>query len=244
MTATFRSELLKLRTTRTMVGFVVSLLALDILLSLVNGFAIGESLMWQRRYQFQLLATGSLAGAFAATIGIMAMTTEFRHGTIRPTLLATPRRRDVVFAKILACSLAGALLGLASVGISFGLGRLVLHLRDIPFALDNRDILLVFAGTTAASALWGAIGTGVGAAVRNQVAGIVGLFVWVMVLESLLFALLPTAGRYFPGPALNVLTQVETPHQLAILPGVLLALVYVVAATAVGTLVTERRDVS
>jgi ABC-2 type transport system permease protein len=52
-----------------------------------------------------------------------------------------------------------------------------------------------------ASALWAALGVGIGAIVRNQVATIVGLFAWVFVVEILLFQYLPGMARYAPGAA-------------------------------------------
>jgi ABC-2 type transport system permease protein len=56
-------------------------------------------------------------------------------------------------------------------------------------------------GTVVMSALWAALGVGLGAVVRNQVLAIVGLFAWVFVVEILLFQYLPGVGRYAPGAA-------------------------------------------
>ncbi len=239
-----RSELLKLRTTRTTAAIGIAVFALIVLITLVNGFAADATFLSERRHQFGLLANGSLAAAFSAIIGVLATTTEFRHGTIRPTLLASPRRTQVIGAKIAASSLFGIAFGAAGILLSFGLGRLVMSIRNIPSTLSGRDTALVIAGTIASAALWGALGAGLGAAVRNQVGAIVGMLVWALFVESILFALVPSVGRYLPGNASNVLTQIDTPHQLAVLPGTVLFAAYVVGFSLLGAFVTERRDVS
>ena len=244
MTAVLRSELLKLRTTRTIGGITIGLLGLVLLLTLLGGLVQKEADLLDRKNQFGLLATGSLAVAFAAIVGVMAVTNEFRHGTIRPTLLAAPKRTQLVVAKVVASALVGLVLGAVSIGLSFTLGRLILHWRGIPFLLDRNDVALVLAGGVGASALWAAFGAGVGAAARNQVGAIVGLLVWLLVAENIIFGLLPSYGRYLPGQAANALTQIDTRHQLAVLPGTLLFLAYVLAVGAAGAFVTERRDVS
>ena len=46
---------------------------------------------------------------FATLAGLLAVTSEFRYGTIRPTLLFEPRRRVVLAAKLAAAALAGVL---------------------------------------------------------------------------------------------------------------------------------------
>ena len=51
--------------------------------------------------------------------------------------------------------------------------------------------LLLLGGTLAASALWGAIGVGLGAIIRSQVGAIIGLLAWGFVAENLLFAFVP-----------------------------------------------------
>ena len=244
MIALVRAELFKLRTTRTALALIVGMVALILLVVLSSGFAESTVTLAERKNQFQLLANGSIASAFAAVLGLLSMTTEFRHGTIRPTLLAAPRRVRVLAAKVVACTLWGAVLGAFGVGLSFGLGRLVMSVRGIPAVLDHRDLALVIGGSVAASALWGALATGVGAAVRNQVGAIVGLLVWVLLVESILFGLLPGVGRWLPAQAGNALVQVETPHVLGVLPGALVMIGYALLFTVAGAVVTARRDVS
>ena len=244
MIALVRSELLKLRTTRTALGLVIGMVALIVLVTLLNGLATGDPFLIERKNQFGLLANGSIASAFAAILGLMSMTTEFRHGTIRPTLLAAPRRTRVLVAKLVATTIFSFGLGAVGILLSFTLGKICLDARGMPDLLTGSDVALVIGGAIAASALWGAFGVGLGAAIRNQVGAIVGLLIWSLFVESIVFALVPSVGRYLPGEAASVLTQIETQHQLPVLAGILLFLAYIVAAAAAGAFVTRQRDVS
>jgi hypothetical protein len=51
----------------------------------------------------------------------------------------------------------------------------------------------------AAAALWAVIGLGLGAVVRKQVAAIVGLFVWMQIVENLLVDSVPRVSRFMAG---------------------------------------------
>jgi ABC-2 type transport system permease protein len=244
MRALVRSELLKLRTTRTALGLIAGMVALIVLVTLLNGLVTKDAFLLERKNQFQLLANGSIASAFAAILGVLSTTTEFRHGTIRPTFLAEPRRSRVLAAKLIATTVFGLALGAVGIGVSYGIGTVCLQARGVPSLLDGTDIALVVGGGIAASALWGTFGVAVGAVVRNQVGALVGLLVWSLFVESILFALVPSVGRYLPGRAASALTEIETPHQLGVTTGIVVFAGYVIVATIAGAFVTERRDVA
>src|SRR2546421_5539508 len=59
-------------------------------------------------------ASAGQAGIMALVVGILGMTTEFRHQTITATFLATPRRGRVVTAKMLVHAGLGVLYGRAA----------------------------------------------------------------------------------------------------------------------------------
>lgn len=244
MIALVRSELLKLRTTRTALGLILGMIGLIVLFTVLGGLLPQESYLLERKNQFQVLANGSIASAFAAILGLMSVTAEFRHGTIRPTMLAAPRRLRVLVAKLVATTAAGAMLGILGVALSYEIGRICLDSRGIPSTVTSSDVRLIVVGSVAASALWGAFGVGLGAVIRNQVGALVGLLMWVLFAESILFALVPSVGRYLPATAANVLTQIEINHQLPIVSGVLVFCGYVAAAAVAGAFVTARRDLA
>src|SRR5262249_19678118 len=138
---------------------------------------------------------------FAALVGAMAITAEIRYGTIRPTFLVTPRRGPVLAAKLAVSALAGMAFGLLAEGLMAGATTAALSARGIDNQLTSRGSPQLLAGGTAAAALWAMIGLGVGAVARNQVATLVGLCAWMLLVENLLLPFVPDAGRLTPGAA-------------------------------------------
>ena len=244
MIALIRSELLKLRTTRTALALIVGMVGLIVLFTLLSGLVTDDAFLLDRNNQFQVLANGSIASAFAAVLGVLSLTTEVRHGTVRSTFLAEPRRTRVLAAKLVAITAFSLVLGVVGIGLSYAIGKICLDARGMPWLLSGSNVVLLLAGAVAASVLWGAFALAIGAIVRNQVGAIVGLLIWTLLVESILFALVPSVGRYLPAQASNVLTEIGTPHQLPITAGVLVFLGYVALAAVAGAVVTARRDVA
>ncbi len=243
MSRLLRSEILKMRSTRTNLTLLVSMLLLVVVIVLVHGLTIHDVELASRSEQRSLLAVGAVGVIFAALVGIMSVTSEYRHGTIRPTFVFSPRRERVVCAKLFASLLVGTAFGVLAEGVAFGLGSGVLAARGAHLALGTGDALVLLFGTIGAAALWAAVGAGVGALVRSQVGAILGVVVWVFVLENILFGLLPGAGRFAPGPAGQAMTGEEAAHLLPPLAGVAVLAAEAAALGALGVLAELRRDV-
>jgi ABC-type transport system involved in multi-copper enzyme maturation permease subunit len=244
MTDQLLSELRKMRSTRTNLGLLAGMVGLILLTVLLNGFIAKKPELAELKNQYTVLSAGTSAALFAALIGVMAITSEFRHGTIRPTFVVTPRRSRVISAKVLASLLMGVFFGLAAIGLSFGIGYAILAGRDIPLALSTSDVLWLFVGTPVLTAAWAAIGAGVGAIVRNQVFAVIGLIVWAMVIDNLLVNLVPKIGSYTPGAASAAIITYPAEYVLAAPAGGLLLLGYVAAFVAAGAVLVARRDVT
>lgn len=243
-----RSELLKLRTTRTMLGLVLGLLALvafSVVIQLVASQFEGAEIprIEERDTQRTIFATASAASLFAVLVGVLSVTGEFRHGTIRPTLLFAPARELVVAAKGAACALAGLLLAVLAVGLTFAIALTWLRIDGVERLLDSRDLTSMAAGTVGAVILWAPIGVGVGAVVRNQVAAILAVILWTLIPEPLLMALVPNVGRFTPGSAGDALSGAVGQKLLSPLAGMLVLALWAVALMVAGAVVTARRDV-
>ena len=199
MIAQTRAELLKIRSTRTTIGIVLGMIALILLFSLLSGLLTKAPDLSSAEDQRGQLSVGSLSGVFSALAGIMLITSEYRHGTIRPTFLFTPRRSRVLVAKLAAGLSRRARLRPRRRGA---------RVRDrLPVSLGawhsvrarrRRSPRCSCSARSPRVALWGAIGVGLGAIVRSQVGGIIGLLVWGFVIENLLFAFVPSVGRFAP----------------------------------------------
>jgi ABC-2 type transport system permease protein len=243
MTRLFGAELLKIRSTRTTLGLVLGMVALIVLFSLLTGLASKEHDLLTTEDQREALSIGGIAGVFAALAGIMLVTGEYRYGTIQPTFMFTPRRRRVLAAKLAAGALAGLVFGIVGALLSYGIGVACLAGRGIDYALSGGQTALLLLGTVAVTALWGAIGVGLGGVLRNQVSAIIGLLAWGFVVENLLFGLVPDVGRFGPVHAGDGFVGLTTDHLLHAVPGALVLVVWTVALSAAGVAVAVRRDV-
>ncbi|HSD02106.1 MAG TPA: ABC transporter permease subunit [Gaiellales bacterium] len=243
MTAQLRAELLKVRSTRTTIGLVLGMVALVLLFIVLTTSLTGAREISSVDDQIGVFAIGSFSGLFSALAGILLVTGEFRFGTIRPTLLFTPRRDRVIGSKAAAAFVAGLVFGVLGAALAVGVGAAILSGRGIEITPSGSDFALLALGTVAGAALWGAIGVGLGAVVRNQVGAIIGLLAWGFVIENLLFALAPSEGRFTPGEAQNALMGQGDAHLLDPLPAAAVLVAWTVAAAVAGAVMTMRRDV-
>lgn len=246
MRAQVRSELLKQRSTSTNLGLLVGMLGLVLFAELLHGVGLAAEHLDTRADQLITFGRGEFLGVlFAGLVGALSITGEFRHGTIRPTLLATPQRGRVIAAKVVVSTVVGAGFGLAASALAAGAGAAALRMRGIDVELAGGDYALLVAGGAAAAALWAAIGVGVGAVVRSQVPTVVGVCAWLLFVEGLLAgdALDLDVSRFAPGAAAEAISGQDPGALLAPALGAVVLAVYAVGAIAAGWLATERRDV-
>jgi ABC-2 type transport system permease protein len=246
--AQLRSELLKQRTTRTTLSLLAWMVGLILLVVLLHVFGLNAKDLAKASNQPKVYGWGTSIGAlFAALLGAISITGELRNGMIRPTLLATPNRAVVLAAKVAASALAGLLVGLVAEGLVSGIASAGLTARGIPITLGAGDFAQMLAGGAAAAALWAAIGTGLGAIVRNQIGAVTALCVWLLLVESILIGDVPSAAKFAPGASAGALAgmiqNASSGSLLAPALGALLLAAYAVASTAAGLFVIERRDV-
>ncbi|HSP72196.1 MAG TPA: hypothetical protein VLN26_07505 [Gaiellaceae bacterium] len=244
MTDQVLAELRKMRSTRTNLGLLAGMVGLILLTVLLNGLVPGAAELRSHDNQHAVLSAGTSAALFAALIGVMAITSEFRHGTIRPTFVVTPHRTRVIVAKVFASLLMGLLFGVAAIALSFGLGYGVLAARGIPLELGTNHILLLVLGTPLMTALWAELGVGLGALIKNQVFAVIGLIVWALVIENILSGLVPDVGRFTLFGASDAITAGVSEHVLPPIAGGVLLAGYVSAFVAAGALLVARRDVT
>jgi ABC-2 type transport system permease protein len=243
------AEFFKLRTTRTSWAVTLGSLALVLIISLVAALTAEFTNDAPDESPGQdLLQIGGLVQIFALVLGILSVATEFRHGTITPSLLAVPDRARLVLAKFTTQLVAGALLGLVAAGLCAVIVLPLLSSRDIETELGGGDLIELIAGNTAACALYAALGVGLGALIRNQVGAIIGVLGWLFMVEPLL-TLIPGfedfIARWFPSGAANALAGTATNSDaLDQVPAGLLLLLYAALFVAAGTAVLRGRDVS
>jgi ABC-2 type transport system permease protein len=248
MMALLRAELLKLRSTRTSLLLTAWMLALTVLVVAVHVLSFGVADLSRTSNQVRILGLGTSIGAvFAALAGALSVTGELRTGTIRPTFLVTPQRSRVIAAKVGTSMLAGAGLGLIAEALTAAGEAAGLAARGVDIQLTAGDYAQLLAGGALAGAFFAAIGVGVGAAVRNQVATVVGLCVWLLFLEPLLLGDVPAAAKYGPEASAGALAgaiQTQLAGSLvAPVVGVVLLATYAALAALTGSVLISRRDI-
>lgn len=149
----------------------------------------------------------SLGYVFPVIVGALSVAGEFRHMTITPTLLAEPRRDVVIAAKLLASLPVGLMFGLAGVVATFLPAAGVLAASGQETFLTHPDVLQAALWSVVSMTIWTLVGVGFGAALKNQVVGIVVILAFTQLVEPILRFSLgmieATAGvaKFLPGAA-------------------------------------------
>ncbi|TMR09507.1 ABC transporter permease [Nonomuraea turkmeniaca] len=255
-----RAELLKLTTTRLWwVMLLVMLVYVGISLGFLIAFAgdpgpNGQALIPARHtlaFQESLWGVGTGGALFAAVLGVVMMTSEYRYQTITTTLLVTPKRARVVTAKLIATLVVGVALGLAVLALT-GLALVVTVLTAGGDLMFTGTVGRVLVSVLAVLALYTLFGLGLGALIRNQVGAIIAVLAWIYILDSLVNAIpaLQPLGKWTPGGATAALTNtgvgfgLDTSYLLPAWAGGLVLLAYALLFSALASVTTLRRDIT
>jgi ABC-2 type transport system permease protein len=253
------AEVRKLVTTRLGLWLLLAAMALTALyVSLSIGFGDDPdnptpplSSPEGQRTLLALAASG--AGPLLAVLAAIGLTGEFRHRTATATFLATPHRGRVVLAKLVTYALVGVGYALACSAVALAIMVPWLAAKGIDVDLAGNGIPDTLTSVLAAVAIWGLVGVGLGALVREQVATVVGLLIYLYIAEPVVTRIpaLESWTVYLPGPAENALTSVSygdgsvygALSALEPWQGGLLFAGYGIVLALAGTFLSVRRDV-
>lgn len=249
MSALVRSELLKVRTTR---GWYAYLVVIVLLAGIAVAADVGTSDDFRRSavdFQAGLVEAAGFAALLAIILGITAVTTEFRHGTITPTFLAAPVRERVLGAKAVAVTLVAVLFNVIALAVIAGVAVIWLSVVGADIHLGSDEVWERAAQTLLSAVLWGLMGVAVGSLVQSQVAALVGTLIWIFVGETLLwglFALLDLDGAvsYLPFQSLDGADGTGGEDLLSYGPAVAVACTWIALIGAAAVWRTRRRDIS
>ncbi len=247
------AEFVKLATTRLWLWLLIASVAMTVLFA---ALAIGYSdapdnptpRLTTAAGQRTLLQVGSAAGTLVAVLAAIGVTGELRHRTAVATFLATPRRARVLLAKLITYGCVGVGYALVCIAATVAVALPWLDSRGIDIRLDENGIPSTLFGVVVALALYGFIGAGLGALIGDQVATVVGLLIYLFVVEPVVtrISALESWSVFLPGASANALTQVAQAGQEFLPPwvgGVVLA-GYALAINAAGNLRLSRRDLA
>jgi ABC-2 type transport system permease protein len=254
-----RIELLKLTSTRLGYGLLAVVAVLtpvwtSIAASRAGSASGGPEPLYTAAGQTTIIAGGVWSMIIAMVLGVTISSGEFRHHTAANTYLAVPGRNRVLAAKTVAGSIGGAVFGIAGYLTALAVG--------LSFTAAHGYRLVIGAGTLAdwgigrvlGTALLGAIGVVVGSLVRSQLAAVVGVFVWTLLLESLIGGLFGAVRPYLPYNAATTLAGTPLGEAgfspasgVAALPfaaATALLVAIALAGALVAARTTVRRDIS
>lgn len=233
------AEWRKLTTTRTIYLLLMGVAALAVVTVMDPGYEAAEFAKPFHEHTF-VLFTSLLSRILIFVLGVRVVTDEFRHGTIVPSLLSSPRRGRLLTAKALVAAGAGAVLGAVAWGAMTGAAAVAASSEGATLALDA-GTWRSLGGMTFAGAGWALVGLGLGAIVRSQVVAIVGGLIWLMGLEDGLRGWFGDLVGYLPGQAGLALTTSPTARGALVAAAILAG--YAAVALAGGARAL-RRDVS
>lgn len=251
MTRLVVTELRKLSTVRT--TWALTVIGLAMVVISAASYLFGEAIDAPHGSAQRTATAIDMIGAntmLVLVVGVLVVTTEFRHATIGHTLQLTPSRTRVIATKLVAG-------GTYAAGFFVVAALLVAGLVLSSSRLEGAQLAV---GTLIATALWhnlaaivltGILGVAIGALIRSQVAAITASLAWMFLVENLAAAVDYRFGRWFPFQALNaIFIRQDAPGEdpgpvLTLAPGLGLAvfLGYVLLLTAGAVTLMTRHDV-
>ncbi|MFD7093787.1 hypothetical protein [Streptomyces xanthophaeus] len=192
---------------------------------------------------------------FPLAIGVVMVTQEYSSRTITATLLSEPRRIRVYGAKAVIGLAAAFVYGAVAVAASALVTAALLAGHGKQAHLTDPAVLGALGGSVVVMTLWGAIGVGVGALVRNQVVAIVGILLMTQFVEPTLRIMSsamghPGLGNLLPGGAGDIagggtiMTAAADAQDATQALGFLVLALYAVAVGALGGLRFARYEVA
>ena len=199
-----RSELLKVRTTRSFVVLVIAGLGFAAFLGFVTtSFAgkDGNAALGSAAMLDNVVGVSTIPAAFAVLLGVLLAAGEHQHHTITTTFLVAPRRHLVVAAKAVAAAVTAAVVAGAMIAAAVAGSAPRMIAEGAEVHVDG-GVAATVAGLVVASALLGVMGVLLGHLLRSQVAAAVAIVLEFTLLEAIADTL---AGgglrRWLPGGA-------------------------------------------
>lgn len=245
-----RAELFKLRSTQVWFWLLLGAVAVTVLLTVAQ-LASSDGVKTYGEAVDALTASGS-AYVVVFVLGVLGVTTEFRYQTITGTVLVTPSRWALITAKMITYALVGAIYAVICVAIEVAVAFPWLSSKNIDISLTSPHVPRALLGVFAVVALFGIVGLGAGALIRNQIVAVSVGVIFLLVLNNVLLAI-PGVKHVFPytpagaADALFTVTGSRDANGITLLSGggaVIVLLLWAFIPAILGASLTMNRDIT
>ncbi|NYJ75442.1 ABC transporter permease [Allobranchiibius huperziae] len=267
MGGAIKAEVRKIFTTRLWWGLLIGDVVLGALISFAWAFQIGsDSAKQSSDRQTHLLATAnpdsiasvysagfiaSIAQLFPLALGVILITSEFRHKTWTATVLAQPKRWPITVSKIVSIVVVGIVYGVVYDIASVIGGAITLKsFRSSGLFLTSSQVLQTLALMLLIFTVWTLLGFGFGMLIRNQIAAVfiaVGLAFIGNILFNVLFRLVHWhwAPKFLPGDLTSSILNpgFSDSNSFNWWAGALVLTAYGLVLALVGSGINQRKDV-
>jgi len=247
-----RAEFLKLRTTQVWFWMLLATIAVGALLAVAQ-IAPHEGIRSPEEVPDLFAGFAASPGyVILFTLGALGVTTEFRYQTITPTVLQTPSRWAIVTAKMITYAIVGVVYAIVALLAEAVVGVPWLNAKGVDVRWGDGDVQHAIIGTFAVLALFGIVGLGIGALLRNQIVAIVVGIVFLVLIENILLAIpvVKKAWPYTPNGGTQAILfthgsdEANGVHLLSTTGGVVVLLLWAFIPAVLGAAFSMNRDIT
>jgi ABC-2 type transport system permease protein len=200
---------------------------------------------------FGLTRATFLLGVVAFGTAAAQTASEYSLGTLRQLLVRQPRRVTLLAGKMLAVITFMLLATAFAAVVAFLVACAMAQSRSVStsawFTSTGFGDLLKALGNVELAVLgYSILGLVIGQFLRSAVAAVIVGFAWLLVIEQfILTRIVPGAAPWLPGISLSTIAgDGNTDFGISYAHGLLVALVYIVAAVVAASVTFARRDVT
>ena len=245
-----RAEFLKVRTTQVWFWLLLGVVAVSALLVIAP---IANNSITSERDVPDMFSSASTAYIVVFVLGVLGVTTEFRYQTITGTVLQTPSRWAIITAKLITYAVLGVLFALVALVTQLVIAVPWLSSKHVTVDFGNAAVRHVLLAVFGVVALFGIVGLGVGALLRNQIVAVVVGILFLLILENLLLLIphvrqlwlyTPAGGSAAMEHTTGSTQVVDGVHLLSTWGGVVVLVLWALVPALVGAAFTMNRDIT
>jgi ABC-type transport system involved in multi-copper enzyme maturation permease subunit len=189
-----------------------------------------------------------LLGIVAFGIAAAQTASEYSLGTLRQLLVRQPRRVTLLAGKMLGV-VSFLLLALCFAALAaFAVAVIAAHARHVPttawFTATGLGDLFRALGDIALAVIgFSVLGLVIGQFLRSAVFAVIVGVAWIIAVENIITRIVPGTAKWLPGTALDTVAA-GGGEGVSYAHGLIVAAVYLIAATAATAVTFTRRDVT